>query len=395
MFQRKNLPNDRIRVLVNGIHAKSGGGVTYLRNILPLLAEDEALELHLYLHREQRDLFGGVGEKVQVHILEYSNSLFLDVLWEQFVLPIHAKFLSVDVTFSPANFGPLLAPRPIIMLRNSLTVAGHEARPIKRLYWKGVTLMTALSLLTCKRAIAVSNYAMRTLTFGMGSRLDNKVAIVHHGVQEAFHPPIGGQRQEFLLFVSDIYVQKNLHTLISALSLVRESLPNCKLKLAGRAIDKSYLNEVKETVKSAKLETAVEFLGEKTTEELVELYQSCALFVFPSTVETFGNPLVEAMACGTPIASSNCAAMPEILGNAARYFNPLDAKDMCETITYLLKNKNAQKELIINSLKRAKSFSWYQTAKKTAEVIKSVAPSRSLKFDGDHHSLKVWRKSGD
>ena len=119
MFQRKNLPNDRIRVLVNGIHAKSGGGVTYLRNMLPLLAEDEALELHLFLHRGQCDLFGSVDEKVQVHILEYSNSLLLDVLWEQFVLPIHAKVLSVDVTFSPANFGPLLAPRPIIMLRNS------------------------------------------------------------------------------------------------------------------------------------------------------------------------------------------------------------------------------------------------------------------------------------
>ena len=128
------------------------------------------------------------------------------------------------------------------------------------------------------------------------------------------------------------------------------------------------------------METAVEFLGEQTTEELVELYQSCALFVFPSTVETFGNPLVEAMACGTPIASSNSAAMPEILGDAARYFQPLDAKDMGDTIINLLDNERDRRALILNSLARARRFSWQKTATKTAEIIKSIAPPSASNF---------------
>ena len=81
-----------------------------------------------------------------------------------------------------------------------------------------------------------------------------------------------------------------------------------------------YQEEVKAAVYAAGLTDNVEFLGEKSTEALVALYQTCTLFAFPSTVETFGNPLVEAMSCGAPIVSSNTAAMPEILGDAARFF---------------------------------------------------------------------------
>ena len=168
MFEKRFLQSECIRVLVNGIHAKSGGGVTYLRNIMPLLAEDDDLELHLFLHRDQFALFGVIDERIRVHLLDFSNGFFTNLIWEQLVLPLLAKSMSVDVTVSPANYGPLMAPRQIIMLRNSLAVVGRETRIIKRLYWFGLALMTGLSLLTCRRAIAVSDYARSALTFGMG-----------------------------------------------------------------------------------------------------------------------------------------------------------------------------------------------------------------------------------
>ena len=120
-------------MLVNGIHAKSGGGVTYLRNIMPLLAEDDDLELHLFLHRDQFELFGVIDERIRVHLLDFSNGFFTNLIWEQVVLPLLAKSMSIDVTLSPANYGPLMAPRQIIMLRNSLAVVGRETRIRKRL----------------------------------------------------------------------------------------------------------------------------------------------------------------------------------------------------------------------------------------------------------------------
>ncbi|NQV56041.1 MAG: glycosyltransferase family 4 protein [Rhodospirillales bacterium] len=363
-------------MLINGIHAKSGGGVTYLINILPILADDPELELHLFIHRDQFDLFGILDERIRMHLLNFPSGFFLNLLWEQFALPILAKVMSVDVTVSPANYGPLIAPARIIMLRNSLAVAGRETRLVKRLYWAGLTIMTALSLLTCRRAIAVSNYARKALTFGIGRRLQNKVAVIYHGVQSTYGPPMVERNGEYLLAVSDIYVQKNLHTLINALVEIRQEYPGIVLKLAGKAIDQGYLKELQAAIQEGNLGETVEFLGEASSEELVRLYQNCKIFVFPSTVETFGNPLVEAMACGAPIASSNTAAMPEILGDAAVYFDPLDPRDMAEKIGRLLREKPLRDNLSERGLLRARDFSWHTTATQTAKVIKSVVPDR-------------------
>ncbi|MBT5938941.1 MAG: glycosyltransferase family 4 protein [Rhodospirillaceae bacterium] len=370
------LKSDRIRVLVNGIHAKSGGGVTYLRNILPLLAKDPELEIHLFLHRDQFELFGTLDERIRLHLLRFNNGFFANLIWEQCALPILARIMSVDVTVSPANFGPLFAPAQIIMLRNSLAVAGKETRPIKRLYWAGLTIMTALSLLTCRRAIAVSDYARKALTFGLGDKFQRKVTVVHHGVSEVFEANPNVERKNYLLTVSDIYVQKNIHTLIRALVKIRKKYPDIVLKIAGKAVDQGYLAELHSVLDQAQLRDAVEFLGEKNAEELKHLYQECKLFVFPSTVETFGNPLVEAMACAAPIVSSNTAAMPEVLGAAGYYFDPLDAQDMAESIIKLLEDDEIRRKLGEIAYQRAQLFSRKATTDKTAEVIKSVVPER-------------------
>ena len=376
MFEKRFLQSEGIRVLVNGIHAKSGGGVTYLRNIMPLLAEDDDLELHLFLHRDQFELFGVIDERIRVHLLDFSNGFFINLVWEQFVLPFLAKSMSVDVTLSPANYGPLMAPRQIIMLRNSLAVVGRETRIIKRFYWFGLALMTGLSLLSCRRAIAVSDYARSALTFGMGRLFRKKVSVIHHGVWDMFEPAAPSSDEHFILTVSDIYVQKNLHNLIGALAQVKINHPDIKLKIAGKAIDAGYQAEVKSAIYAAGLTKNVEFLGEKSTEALVKLYQTCTLFAFPSTVETFGNPLVEAMSCGAPIVSSNTAAMPEILGEAARFFDPLDVEKMAKAISDLMRNASERRALSEKSLAQSKKYSWRQTAAKTADVIKSIAPAR-------------------
>jgi len=271
----------------------------------------------------------------------------------------------------------LMAPAPVIVLRNSLAVAGRETRLLKRLYWGGLTLMTALSLLFCRRAIAVSIYARQALTFGVGERLKNKVTVVYHGVRDTFSPGEFSDRQDFLLAVSDIYVQKNLHTLVAAMSIIRENYPSIKLKLAGRAVDEGYLQEINDAVAAYRLQDNIEFLGELDHVALTELYRKCAVFVFPSTVETFGNPLVEAMACGAPIASSNTAAMPEILQDAATFFDPLDASSMAKAVEAVMSDHQLRDRLSANALNRARDFSWVKTTQQTADVVKTVARKKA------------------
>ena len=367
---------DKIRVLVNGIHAKSGGGVTYLRNILPILAEDDDLEIHLVLHRDQFELYGSLSEKVRVHPLEFDNRFFPTLVWEQLALPVRARSMSVDVTFSPANYGPLFAPNRVIVLSNSLAVFGRETRFSRRLYWIGLALMTGLSLLTSTKAIAVSEYAGKALTFGFGNRLRNRVTIVHHGVDPVFSPDDTVDREPHLLAVSDIYIQKNIHTLIEAMATVHRRRPEIKLKIAGRSIDAGYMGELQERIAELDLAGVVEFLGEKRTGELLDLYRRCLVFVFPSTVETFGIPLVEAMACGAPIACSNTAAMPEIVGDAAEFFSPLDAGEMASRILAIADDPARRREMALRARKQAAGYSWSRAASETADVIKNAGGGR-------------------
>ena len=368
------LRSDRIRVLINAIHAKSGGGVTYLRNILAPLAERHDLELHLFLHKDQFDLYYPLPEGVRLHLMEFHPGFLQTLIWEQAALPLLARVMSADVTFSPANYGPLLAPNPVIVLRNSLAVVGKETRLTKRLYWAALTLMTAASLSTARRAIAVSEYARKTLTFGTSRLTRKRVRVVHHGIKTSFTP---SRRKSpaapYLLVVADLYVQKNLHTTLEAMSLLTAEFPDLTLKIAGKAVDQEYFEELRAKVNTLGLETTVEFLGPRSTEELVRLYQDCRVFVFPSTVETFGNPLVEAMASGAAIATSNTAAMPEVTGEAGLYFNPLNAKEMASQIARLLKDEPLRHDLRVKALNRAKSFSWEITANKTADILVEAA----------------------
>ncbi len=369
-----------VRVLVNGIHAHSGGGVTYLRNLLPLLAADPGLQLHLCLHERQYEFLAPIDPVIRTHLVGCSDGFFRRLIWEQTVLPVFARRQGIDVTFSPANFGPLLAPSPIVVLRNALEVAVTERRLSKRLYWGALALMTKASLMRCPRAIAVSEYARRAMTRGLPAAVRARVEVVHHGIGGGFSPPEPDRpREDFLLTVSDIYIQKNLHRLLHALDLLRADFPRIRLKIAGSPIDRDYSERLRRIIAEGNLDGHVDLLGRVRADDLAELYRRCALFVFPSLVETFGNPLLEAMACGAPIVSADTAAMPEVLGDAALFFDPTDVGGMAACIAGALGDGDLRRQLSAKAVVRAGAFSWEETARRTAGVIKACVPRNRLR----------------
>ncbi len=379
MDKDKNEKKRATRVLVNALHAKSGGGLTYLRNMLSRLAGDPRLELHLLLSVEQQTVFLPLDDGIAVHPVKAPTGFLGLLFWEQMKVPGFARRIGADVTFSPANYGPLFAPGSVIMLRNGLAVAGNERRPGKLLYWLGLGFMTLACLLTCRRAIAVSEYARRALTFCLPRRMLEKVAVVHHGVDPGFTVEQGTPHEDeppFLLAVSDIYIQKNFHTLIAAMGRIRNDRPDVVLKIAGKKIDEAYFGRLQKEIDRLGLGEKVEFLGSLNRDTLASLLRSCSVFVFPSTVETFGNPLVEAMASGAPVACSMTAAMPEIVGGAGLYFDPADADDMAETILKILQGPEIRVDLRSRGQERARDFSWDKTARLTADILVDAAPRR-------------------
>jgi glycosyltransferase involved in cell wall biosynthesis len=362
------------RLLFNGLHSKSGGGLTYLNNILPLMASDSSIDLHLCVHEDQREILPDNLENITIHILDFPQGFWRLQIHEQIDVPRLAKRIDADATFSPANYGPLMAPNSVVLLRNALSVAFVERRLVKLGYWALVYLGTFLSLLVSKKAITVSEYARKAASGSLIGLFGNRFTVVHHGVSEVFSPlENNDKRENFLLAVSDLYVQKNFKNLISALARLKVDHPGLILKIAGRPIDDDYFQDLKKAVSENNLDGDIQFLGGVTPGELVKLYQRCGVFVFSSTVETFGNPLVEAMACGAPIACSNTAAMPEVVGDAAEFFDPGNVENMAVVISRLLEDEDLRQDLSQKALKRAKAFSWQKTADKTLAVIKEAA----------------------
>lgn len=363
---------DRLVVLVNGLHAKTGGGATYLRNVCPLLARAAGVELHMCLHRDQ-DALGLDGDPdIRLHRLDFATGFWRLLAREQVAVPRLARRLHADVVFSPANYGPLAAPASVVMLRNALAVGAVDKRLVKRAYWGLLAVATAASLARCRRAIAVSAYAADALAGGRLARYRGRVAVVPHGVGAPFGPGDGAPREPFVLAVSDLYVQKNLEALVRAFGIVRASRPDLELRIAGRPVDAEYARGLARLAAAA-APGAVAFLGHVPAEGLADLYRRCAAFAFPSRVETFGNPLLEAMACGAPIACSNAAALPEVAGDAALSVDPDDEVALAAALGRLLDDPVLARELGQRALSRAAGFTWQRTAEATLAVLRDAA----------------------
>ena len=361
-------------IVINGIHAKSGGGVTYLRRMLPELARAPGVQIRLVLHEDQRSLFEPVPDGVRIDAFDYNPGFLQTLTWEQFSLPGVARRLGADVVFSPANFGPIFARKHVVLLRNATSVIRLTRRLKPLMYWLLLSAATVASLVMSQRAIAVSNYAAHLLTFGLRGVLCKKVSIVYHGTQPPPTPPTDASRTgNMLLAVSDIYIQKNYHTLVRAFARVRERYPNLVLTIVGREINDQYAASVREIVRELNIGHAVTFTGHVETAELDALYRDCRVFVFPSTVETFGNPLLEAMAAGAPIATSKTAAMPEVVGDAGLLFDPENATDIAARIEQLLDDPDLCSELGRKAAIRAQSFTWAETARRTLDVLREAA----------------------
>lgn len=148
----------------------------------------------------------------------------------------------------------------------------------------------------------------------------------------------------YILYVGNNYPHKNLKRLKLAFDkLIKEHNLNCRLILS------------------------TDFVSE---EKLDILYKNAALFVFPSLCEGFGLPPLEAMKRGVPVVSSNAACLPEILGEAAIYFNPIDIGDMSEKIKFTLLNHRVKKELIQKGYKQAGKYSWIKMTKETLNIYR-------------------------
>lgn len=161
-----------------------------------------------------------------------------------------------------------------------------------------------------------------------------------------------------IVYTGNLYPHKNMPVLIEAVERLKINL---KI-ICARSVFESRLPKSK----------YVEYLGRLTDREMIEVYKESQAFVFPSLIEGFGLPGLEAMAIGIPVIAARASCLPEIYGDAALYFDPFNVDDLVEKIKLVLENKDLQKDMINKGLAQVKKYSWTKMAKQTWEIYQNA-----------------------
>lgn len=179
-----------------------------------------------------------------------------------------------------------------------------------------------------------------------------------------------GVSGDFLMYLGTGFPHKNLPRLIEAFDMLHEKYPKLKLVLAGKR-EKHY-EELEAWAKNRPSSKNIVFYGFMPDAEARWAHTHCRVFVQPSLMEGFGIPVLEAMAEGAPVVSSNASVMPEVYGDAALYCNARDPKDIAKQVTKVLENTKLRDKLIAAGYKQVKKYSWSKMAEETMTIYKSV-----------------------
>lgn len=296
-------------------------------------------------------------------------------IWEQFVLPTR---LRGNLLFSPSNTGPLIEERQVVTI--------HDITPLEHPEWlnprfaKWYQFLIPRLVHKARRIIAVSNFTKSRIC-EVTSVQPDKVVVIYNGVDERFRPKsseeiartkdtFGISNFRYILTVATIEPRKNLQRLLEAWDAWHVNLPqDIWLVIAGaKGKDLVFRDAV-----FNRLPPKVCMIGHVSDEHLPALYSGALAFIYVSLYEGFGLPPLEAMACGTPVLTSNVTSLPEVVGDAAFTVNPYDIDAIAEGIKRLVEDDNLRKELSQKGLARAKLFSWERTAEVTWSVLKEAA----------------------
>jgi glycosyltransferase involved in cell wall biosynthesis len=278
----------------------------------------------------------------------------------------------VDLLHSPTRFILPTDVRPLVATVHD--VAPLADPPFKPQY-RDATLRAIQYIRAHRvRLLTVSEFTRRELRTRAGLDVTD-VAVVHSGVSEVFlaAPKADDARGDpYLLYVGGAGPNKNLDRLLAAVRRLRESAP-VDLVMAG---DRTWDHEELRGALGDRPPSWLRLTGYVTDAELADLYRNAAACVCPSLHEGFGLPVLEAMACGTPLACSRIPVLEEVAGDAAAYFDPRSVEDMAAVVSALLRDRRAGSERAARGRARARTFTWARTARQTIDVYRRALADR-------------------
>jgi len=209
-----------------------------------------------------------------------------------------------------------------------------------------------------------------------------RISVVSLGVNEEFFRTIPEVEKKnvrlkyeidkpYFIFTGTLQPRKNIARMLDAMLELPENIRNCHmLVLVGR--DGWSNDSLIERIREAERDGWCKWLGHVSDHDLKSLLQSAVLFAFPSLSEGFGLPVLEAFASNTPVIASNTTSIPEVAGDSALLFNPLDPTDIARAISKIVENKDFAEMLVRKGYERAKNMTWRRCAENTVVVYKQV-----------------------
>lgn len=358
-----------VRIGVNALYlipGGVGGSEIYLRELLAALAAlDQTNEYLVFTNLEtQSDL---VPKQANFHWKPQAvHARFRParILWEQVVLPFEAARYRLDVLFNPGFTAPLFSPCRQVTVFHDLQ---HKRHP-EHFRWFDLPFWRFLLWAAAHRShrlIAVSEAtAADLLCFYRIPK--ERIAVVVHGVEPAFSRLDRSHLDTYLLCVSTLHPHKNLPRLIRAYGRTKHDF---QLVLAGlRGFDTA---AVEKLIDELGLRNSVQITGWVPRDELYTLYARARAFVYPSTFEGFGMPVLEALAAGIPTACSDIPPLREVAGDAALFFDPQSEEAIAAAIERITSDEPLRQRLSSAGPERARPFTWDRSAKQTLEVLLS------------------------
>jgi glycosyltransferase involved in cell wall biosynthesis len=297
--------------------------------------------------------------------------------WEQLLAPILLRLTRADVFHGVLNIAPLACPVPSVITIHDLAFLSFPQtfRRVNRSY---LTWATRTSARRAARILAVSQFTKQEIVRLLGIPPE-RIVVTYDACDARFAPPDPrelaafrtrkGLPERFILFVSTLEPRKNVTTLLEAYARIAGST-DAPLLIGGA---KGWLYEpIFARLEALGLGDRVRFVGFIDAAELPLWYAAATVFTLPSLYEGFGMPLLEAMACGTPVVTTTSSSLPEVVGDAGLLVPPTGADELAAALLRLLDDAGLRDELRERGLRQARRFSWRETAERTLQAYQDA-----------------------
>jgi glycosyltransferase involved in cell wall biosynthesis len=377
------------RILIDATGASIGGGYTYLVNVIPRLckaAPDAEIRLMLRNRRLVESLTPIAEREANFEIVDLPTvNVGARLLHTFAAMPGLAADWSADLFFSVGEVAPLRMPCPSIASFRNANVFTSEVTPLTlhdRVRFVILNRIARLSAKYCDRIMFVSEDSARWIGESIGLP-EAKRAVIHHGIdveQWSNAEPYTGHPRPYILSVSSIYHYKNYVRLIEAYVQVAERRSEADfpdLIIIGDDYDIEYRAQMEAARSSAgSLAERIHILGSVPYEEVKSYCKGAQMFVFPSYLETFGHPLLEAMAAGIPLVASGIDSFREVAGDAALFAAYDSVDEFAVAIEHAL-DPNVAADLVRKGNARIKAFTWDASVARLVNLFEAVIRERA------------------